>query len=59
MPTRMIAAKMRNAPEIGESGPCLVGGTDGSSIPAPVIFRGGPPPRDEDACVSGSCSHSL
>jgi hypothetical protein len=57
----MIAAKMRmnNGLEIGRMGPCLFGGTDGSSIPTPVIFRGGLPPCDEDACVSGSYSHSV
>jgi hypothetical protein len=61
MATRMKAAKMRmnNRLEIGGMGLRLLGGTDGSSIPTPVIFLGGLPPREEDVCVSGSCSHSV
>jgi len=56
MPTKMITAKMRMniVAEIGRSGPCLFGGTVGSSRPTTVIFRGGPPPREEDVCVSGN-----
>ena len=62
IPIRMIAAKMRinNDAEMGRREPgCLLDGTGGSSTPAPVIFRGGPPVREEDACGSGSCSHSV
>jgi hypothetical protein len=61
IPSRIIAAKMRMsiAAEIGKSGRCLLGGTAESSRPTPVVFRGGPPLREEDVCVSGSCSHSL
>src|SRR6267154_1040219 len=58
---RMIAAKIRikSDPAIGRRGFCLFGGTGGSSIPTAVVFRGGPPAREEDACGSGSGSHSV
>jgi len=58
---RMIAAKIRinNDPAIGRRGFCLFGGTGGSSIPTAAVFRGGPPAREEDACGSGSGSHSV
>ena len=52
MPMRMITAMARLSQEagMGVSGPgCLFGGTGGSSTPTPVIFRGGRPPREEDA----------
>ena len=35
------------------------GGTGGSRMPKPVSLRGGPPPRREEACGSGSRSFSL
>ena len=61
-PTRIITAKMRLSRDagIGVSGPgCLLGGTGGSSTPTPVIFRGGMPPREEEARGSGSYSRSV
>jgi hypothetical protein len=53
MPTRMTVAQIRMSTiaEIGKSGPCLLDGTSGSRSPIAVVFRGGPPPREEDACV--------
>jgi hypothetical protein len=58
----MTHANIRTNSEagIGSSGPgCLLGGTGGSSSPTPVIFRGGPPPREDEGCGSGSRSNSV
>jgi hypothetical protein len=53
----MRQAKLVGAAGIGPGG--LFGGTGGSSMPMPVCFRGGPPPRANDACASGSDSYSV
>jgi hypothetical protein len=60
MPTRMTVAQIRMSTiaEIGKSGPCVLDGTSGARSPIAVVFRGGQPAREEDACVSGSWSHS-
>jgi hypothetical protein len=42
---------------IGPTG--FFGGKGGSSTPIPEDLRGGPPERPDEACGSGSCSHSL
>src|SRR6266571_716992 len=61
-PARSSPARIRNIKEAGVVGMGpggLFGGTGGSSTPATVNLEGGPPPRAEDACGSGSCSYSV
>src|ERR1700719_1362071 len=56
-PARTRSRKEAGMPGIGPTG--LFGGTGGSSTPAAVNFLGGIPDRPDDACASGTCSHSV
>jgi hypothetical protein len=53
----MRQSKLVGAAGMGPGG--LLGGTGGSRTPMPVCFRGGPLPRANDACGSGSDSYSV
>jgi hypothetical protein len=61
IPIRSSPERIRKNREEGTTGMGpggLFGGTGGSSTPIPVNFRGGPPPRAEEACELSSNSFS-